>query len=91
MSLFRLAAKRDANENVLVDCLRSLGFNVTRTSGMGLPDLILSRRQVFHLAEVKSRYGKYTPAQLTFKAHHSAPVYRLETLDDCLALSKAAP
>ena len=91
MSLLRYNARRDDNEPALVKCLEQLGFHVTTVSGKGVPDLILSRRQLFHLAEIKAPTGRDRPAQINFRAKHSAPVHRLVTVEDCVKLSQTVP
>lgn len=68
MSLHRRNAKRDANEQAVVDRLRQLGAQVTRLSGEGVPDLLIAWRGISRLAEVKRPKGKLTPAQVAFHA-----------------------
>lgn len=44
MSLHRRAAKRDSNEGPIVQALQAQGFHVTRISGAGVPDLLVSKQ-----------------------------------------------
>jgi hypothetical protein len=82
-----------------MDGLHRCGFAVTRLSGSGVPDLLLSRRHYWHLAEVKLPVGprggvkgkKLLPSQIGFRDQHSAPVHVLRTLDDVATLAGAVP
>jgi len=49
----RRAAKRDDNEGAIIDALRDVGCRVTQLSGAGVPDLLVGRRGVTYLLEVK--------------------------------------
>lgn len=55
--------KRDANEKPIVDALRAVGAHVTRISGEGAPDLLVSFQGDLWAFEVKSAKGKRTEAQ----------------------------
>ena len=91
MTLHRYSARRDANETALIGFLEQLGFQVTRLSGTGVPDLLLSRRQMWHVAEVKMPEGRHRPRQREFRDRHRAPVATLVTATDCLNLSDSVP
>ena len=75
----RHAAKRDACEPAVVDALERCGFAVDRVSQKGVPDLMTSRRGLWHLIECKSATGKPTPDQEDFRSRHHAPVVVLRT------------
>ena len=70
MSIYRKAAKRDANEPEIVDALRSVGAKVWRMSGRGLPDVLVMFRGKLYAAEIKTAKGKLTKHQGEF------PVWR---------------
>jgi hypothetical protein len=57
MSLARRAAKRDSNEQDIVDALEAIGATVTRLSGEGLPDLLVGLGGSMWLLEVKQPLG----------------------------------
>ena len=89
MSLARHNPKRDANEQAIIKALYLCGFQVTRLSGKGLPDLLLSRNGHWHLAEVKTRTGTLTAPQTAFEARHApAPVWVLRSEADVATLSR---
>lgn len=85
MSIHRRAAKRDANEPEIVAALESLGFAVTRLSGEGVPDLLLSRAGDWYVAEVKMPNGRLKPAQIAFSQKHTGPVPIFRTRADVAA------
>lgn len=65
MSLHRWAAKRDDNEQAIVEALRAIGVSVIFVSGKGAPDLLAYHpRDGMRAIEVKARKGKFTKAQL---------------------------
>ena len=91
MSLYRRAAKRDGNEAAIVDALRAQGFNVERMSGVGLPDLLLSKGGQMWVAEVKMPKGRFKPAQVAFKARWTGPpILVLRTIEDALRVQLLA-
>jgi hypothetical protein len=95
VSIHRRNAKRDDNEQAIVDRLRQLGAQVTRLSGEGVPDLLVAWRGISRVAEVKRPKGKLTPAQVTFHAKwNGEPIPILTDADDAttwlLALMPAA-
>ncbi len=63
----RHAARRDVNEQPIVDEFERLGCVVQRLSAPGCPDLLVSYLRVLHLAEVKYEDADLTPGQ---KAWH---------------------
>lgn len=63
----RRAAKRDDNEEAIVDALRQMGASVTRLSQKGVPDLLIGARGCTYLAEIKERKGKLTPDQMAWQ------------------------
>ena len=62
------AKRTDSNHAKLVRELRTAGFTVADTSGMGsgFPDLVISRQRVTKLVEVKSPKGKLRLSQAEF-------------------------
>jgi len=59
MSLHRYAAKRDVNEPEIIEALRKLPrCSVQQLSGKGVPDLLISYRNVLFLMEVKLPLSK---------------------------------
>ena len=67
MSIHRYAAKRDKNEQQIVDALRQVGATVTTISGMGIGDLLVGFRGNNFLLEVKAKRGSLTTAQREFR------------------------
>jgi hypothetical protein len=70
----RRAARVDANQAEIVEALRAVGCSVAITSavGQGFPDLVVGRRGVTYLLEVKDgdkppAARKFTPAERAFK------------------------
>ncbi len=59
----RHAAKRDANEGLIVEFLQKSGCSVDRLSGTGIPDLIVGFHGHNILMEVKMPGKKLRPAQ----------------------------
>lgn len=53
----RIAAKVDANQQPIVDCLRKYGVSVTILSAPGIPDLLCGRGGHTYLLEVKGEAG----------------------------------
>ena len=86
MSLYRRAAKRDDAEPAVVDELTRRGAKVTRLSGIGVPDLLVSFRGRWLLAEVKTGKAKARPTQDQFRRRHApAPVATLRTPAEAVA------
>lgn len=86
MSLRRTAAKRDLNEEAIVQALRKAGASVERLSGTpGLPDLLVGYRGANSLLEVKRPRGKYTPDQKRWaEGWRGAAVYMARSVDEAL-------
>ena len=94
MSLHRRNPRRDACEPAIVDALRAQGFHVTRISGAGVPDLLVSRRTVdafgkpcgwVRLVEVKMPKGRYRAAQLAFQEAWQGPrIVTLRSVEDAM-------
>lgn len=80
----RLAPKRDMVEAAIVTTLRRAGCHVTRLSGAGIPDLLISRAGRWHLAEIKAANGRLTPAQREFHGSARATVAVLRSVDDAI-------
>jgi hypothetical protein len=76
MSLKRWAARRDANEEPIVQALRRCGAEVWFISGAGAPDLLVKYRNRIYAGEVKTATGKLRASQGAF------PVWR--TPDEAL-------
>lgn len=70
----RRAAKRDANEQAIVDALESVGAIVRRINDTALPDLAVYYRRRWFLMECKVPGGKLTPAQEALHALAPFPV-----------------
>jgi Holliday junction resolvase len=84
----RRAARRDANEAQIVTALEQMGFSVERVNSPGIPDLLLSRAGQWYVAEVKTKDGRPTAAQIAMrqKAKAIVPVFR--TIDDAAAWAR---
>lgn len=82
----RHAAKRDANEGEIVDCLRKLGCKVDRISGTGVPDLLVGYRGHNLLMEVKMPGKKLRPAQEEWHSEWRGQKAVVETIDDAAAV-----
>lgn len=52
------ASNRDANEREIIDALKAAGAAVQQLDGSGLPDLLVSYRDVLTLLEVKNPKAK---------------------------------
>jgi hypothetical protein len=95
VALHRRAAKRDDNEQAIVDRLRQLGAEVYRVSATGFPDLVLTWRGLLRVAEVKKPKAKLNEAQRAFHlAWNGPPIPILTDPEDAtvwlLSLSAAA-
>lgn len=87
MSIHRRAARRDSNEVAIVAALEAAGATVVRLSAEGAPDLLIGFRNVVFLAEVKTKTGRLTPAQLAFHQRwQGRPVAIVCSPDDALRL-----
>lgn len=73
MSLNRYAAKRDANEQEIIDALERVGADVTQLDEPA--DLLVDFRGTWHLLEVKvSERSKLTDKQANFHSAHPGRV-----------------
>lgn len=93
----RRVCRTDANQPQMVSDLQSLGFLVLDASAVaqalpGFPDLILARRGVITLAELKTDEGTLTGDQLILHKRlesHGVIVPILRTFDDVLKIAGA--
>ena len=86
----RYAAKRDANEDEIVQALRHTGWMVRLLSDEGIPDLLCARGSKVMLLEVKQPGKPMTTAQTKFfyLLDYRAPIWVVETVAE--ALDRAA-
>jgi Holliday junction resolvase len=94
VSLHRRNPRRDGNEIPIVRALEAQGFHVTRISGAGVPDLLVSKRVVdafgkpygwVRLVEVKMPKGRFKPAQIAFREAWQGPaIVTLRSVEDAL-------
>ena len=61
-SMRTVAARRDANEQAIIEALRAIGAIVQPLSAAGVPDLAVYFRG-WHMLEVKTAKGKLTELQ----------------------------
>jgi hypothetical protein len=90
----RRTQHRDANEPVVVEALERCGFAVeSLPGGKGVPDLLLSRRGHWYVAEVKNPQGRnrVEDTQREFADRHHAPVCILRTPDDVVNFARMVP
>jgi hypothetical protein len=90
----RLAARRDSNEQPIIEALLAIGVVVYRVSQPGLPDLLVwdphgravfqGKRYFWLPIEVKELHGRLTPLQVENRIRSPFPV--VESVDDALAL-----
>ena len=66
MSLARYAAKRDCNEQPIIDEFERLGAVVQQLSSRDVPDLLVGFLGTTHLVEVKWENAQLTPGQATW-------------------------
>jgi hypothetical protein len=88
----RRRAKVDANQSLIVDALRERGWFVHSTAqlGRGFPDLLIGRKGVLRLVEVKDGAKVPSARKLTAKEGEFAyamqqagcPVIRVESIAD---------
>lgn len=79
----RHAARRDVNEQAIVDALEAIGVQVLRVSQPGVPDLLTWRADKgFQLLEVKQRWGQMTFQQKQF----SMPFTVVRSVKDALTV-----
>lgn len=85
------AARVDRNHAAIVAALRAAGWLVVSTARMGggFPDLVVTRRGVTHLVEVKTDTGRLTRDQHSFHAAVAgvgSAVLVMRTVDDALMI-----
>ena len=86
----RTAAKRDKNEDEIVNCLKHIGCTVQRLSAAGVPDLLVGfvderGKKSMALMEVKTKKGRRTPQQIEWSLWWSGPEpVIVRTIDDAL-------
>ena len=81
----RRAAKRDENEQAIVDDLLKVGVLVRKISAPGVPDLLCGHRGSLYLLEVKQGDGKLKPLQeIFFKEFHGYPVAVVRSTEQAL-------
>ena len=76
-------AKRDANEERLVEYLRKIGASVAFIDESGQPDLWVGYCGLNLHIEVKNGKGKLTPTQKDFIQSWKGIVYIARTYSDC--------
>ena len=64
--------------------LEQHGFEVTKVSAPGLPDLLLSRAGQHYLAECKTGKKGLTKAQIDFHKRSRAPIPILRTVEQAV-------
>ena len=92
----RRAAKRDANQSMIVDALRKSGVYVVDLAavGDGVPDLLCGREGIWKLVEVKDGSKPPSARQLTADqikfhaicAERGLPCFVVKDVDEALAL-----
>ncbi len=81
----RHAAKRDGHERAIIQALEAIGVSVAPLSMPGVPDLLCwTAWDGYRLVEVKTRSGKLTPAQVTFR--QKFPVLVARSVEEALSL-----
>jgi len=86
MSVRRRAARRDANEALIVACLQAAGATVCRLSDKGVPDLLVGYQGVNMLVEVKGFKGKLTPAEQEWHQAWRGQVVIVRTVEEAMRL-----
>lgn len=99
MSIHRQKARRDENEEEIVDGNLAVGNSVERLSGEGVTDLVIGVEQFPHvcphcgktfyqsenlLQEVKMPGGKLTPPQVKFHTRWVGPISVVRSLEESL-------
>lgn len=89
MSLYRQAAKRDANEAEIIKALRQCGISVQPLSTKGVPDLLCGYKGKNYILEVKQERGKLTPDQVTWhEKWRGGKPYIVHDIAEALAVFK---
>ena len=68
--------RRDTAEGPIVRALEAVGAQVVRCSEPGAPDVFVFHRGQWYAAEIKSKGGRLTPAQVEAGAGATWPVWR---------------
>jgi hypothetical protein len=91
MSLYRIDARRDANEPAIVQVLERRGYVVDRVSAKGFPDLVVSKHKQAWFVEIKQPGKSFTPAQVKWRIRWQGPTpITLRTVDEALAFPEIA-
>lgn len=93
MEEVRRAARVDANQPAIVKAMRKIGAVVTpmHTLGQGVPDLLVSYRQRWHVIEVKTERGELTPDQLSWIGAQRAGVVVVTSPLEAVAFLQRIP
>lgn len=86
MSCKRYAAKRDSNENEIVDALKACGATVQKLSEKNVPDLLVGFRNKNFLIEIKSETGQLSRGQQEWHRSWSGSVFVVKSVADILNL-----
>ncbi len=78
----------DANDGEITKALEGVGADVLSLTslGDGAPDKLVHFRGILYLAELKTRTGKLTPAQVKFINRWRGQVHVLRSVDDALRM-----
>lgn len=87
----RYAARRDTSEAGIVARLRALGATVTPLDGNGVPDLLVSYKARWGVAEVKTGPGKLRASQIDWARRQRASCPVLRTPEDAEAWLRSWP
>lgn len=83
----RRAAKRDANEPLIVDYLEAAGCSVLKVNEAGKPDLVAFKSGRVWLIEIKQPKGKLRERQTAFQAKWTGPpIHVVRTVDEAAKL-----
>ncbi len=85
-SNLRYAAKRDANESGIIECLLKAGCTVDQISGTGTPDLLVGYRGYNILMEVKMPGKKLRPAQEKWHSAWNGSSFVVESVQDAMKI-----
>ena len=80
----RFAARKDLNQQAIVDALRAVGASVCVTNQRGLPDILCGFQGRTYLIEVKGKTGKLTTAQEQFIQKWRGPVSIVRSVEEAL-------
>ena len=85
----RRAAKVDANQQAIIDALRSMGCSVDiNPAGGGVPDLDVGYRGTNFKIEVKSTGGKLNALQKKWHANWRGKAHIAYSVDDALNIMR---